>query len=185
MRNLLRVLPVLLVAGLVTGLQAPVMGRKGAPAQAEGPKVNACGCYRDVAGMCYCGKKGKCDCPGECEPQGCEERRAKELEKEVAAETKRAREAEKKQREREAEQKKKAEAVNDEEEVAARAREQAAENPDGGAENPEATSKAKNGKAGKDTKKAKDGKKAKNEKSQEKGEEKSQKDEKDDDRAKP
>ncbi len=165
MRNLLRVLPVLLVIGLVTGLRAPASGRKGTPAQAEGPKVNACGCYRDVDGACYCGKKGKCDCPGECEPKGCEERRAKELEKEVAAETKRAREAEKKQRELEAEQKKKAEAVNDEEEVAARAREQAqaaAEIPDGGAEAAEPTSKAKKGKV-KRAKDGNDGKKAKDE----------------------
>jgi hypothetical protein len=74
---------------------------KGAPAAAAaGPKkdVNACGCYKDGAGACFCGKKGKCACPGDCEPKGCEEKRNKEIEKEVAAETKKAHEADKKQR---------------------------------------------------------------------------------------
>src|SRR4051794_14568807 len=56
-------------------------------------EVNACGCYKDAAGACFCGKKGKCSCPGECEPKGCEEKRNKELQKEVAAETKKAHEA--------------------------------------------------------------------------------------------
>jgi len=74
---------------------------KGAPAAAAtGPKrdVNACGCYKDGAGACLCGKKGKCACPGDCEPKGCEEKRNKEIQKEVAAETKKAHEADKKQR---------------------------------------------------------------------------------------
>ncbi|HEY4187083.1 MAG TPA: hypothetical protein VGP07_18550 [Polyangia bacterium] len=57
---------------------------------ADGPKPNACGCYRDTTGACFCGKKTKCGCPGECEPKGCEEKRAKQLEKEIAAETKKA-----------------------------------------------------------------------------------------------
>jgi hypothetical protein len=61
-------------------------------------EVNACGCYQDTAGACFCGKKGKCDCPGECEPKGCEEKRAKQMQKEIAAETKKAAEADKKQR---------------------------------------------------------------------------------------
>jgi hypothetical protein len=60
--------------------------------------VNACGCYKDTAGACFCGKKGKCACPGDCEPKGCEEKRNKEIQKEVAAETKKAAEADKKQR---------------------------------------------------------------------------------------
>jgi hypothetical protein len=74
--------------------------RKSAPA-AAGPKrdVNACGCYKDGAGACLCSKKGKCNCPGECEPKGCEEKRQKDMEKENAAETKKAAEADKKQRE--------------------------------------------------------------------------------------
>jgi hypothetical protein len=65
-----------------------------------GPKkeVNACGCYKDGAGACFCGKKGACACPGECEPKGCEEKRNKEIQKEVDAETKKAAEADKKQR---------------------------------------------------------------------------------------
>jgi len=57
---------------------------------ADQPKPNACGCYRDTTGACYCGKKGACVCPGDCEPKGCEEKRAKQLEKEIAAETKKA-----------------------------------------------------------------------------------------------
>jgi hypothetical protein len=73
---------------------------KSRSAPAAGPKrnVNACGCYKDGAGACLCGKKGKCACPGECEPKGCEEKRNKEIDKEVAAETKKAHEADKKQR---------------------------------------------------------------------------------------
>src|SRR6185369_77206 len=70
-----------------------------APA-AAGKKVNACGCYADTQGNCFCGRKGKCDCPGECEPKGCEEKRAKQMEKEVAAETKKAAEADKKQQQK-------------------------------------------------------------------------------------
>jgi hypothetical protein len=75
---------------------------KGKPAAGAGPstkkEVNACGCYKDTAGACFCGKKGKCDCPGDCEPKGCEEKRAKQMQKEIAAETKKAAEADKKQR---------------------------------------------------------------------------------------
>jgi hypothetical protein len=75
---------------------------KGKPAPGAGPstkkEVNACGCYKDTAGACFCGKKGKCDCPGDCEPKGCEEKRAKQMQKEIAAETKKAAEADKKQR---------------------------------------------------------------------------------------
>lgn len=92
-----------------------------ARAEAAAPALNACGCYRDSAGACFCGKKGgKCVCPGECEPQGCEEKRAKELQKEVDAEAKRAREAEKKQQNEQAERAekaRKAEAASDDEEA--------------------------------------------------------------------
>lgn len=59
---------------------------------------NACGCYQNGAGACFCAKKSKCGCPGECEPRGCEEKRQKEIEREVTAETKKAAEADKKQR---------------------------------------------------------------------------------------
>jgi hypothetical protein len=54
---------------------------------------NACGCTRSSAGLCYCSKKAKCGCPGECEPKGCEEKRAKELEKEIREETRKAEQA--------------------------------------------------------------------------------------------
>jgi hypothetical protein len=68
------------------------------PAATINKEVNACGCYRDSQGACFCGKKGKCVCPGECEPKGCDEKRAKEIEREVAAETRKAAEADRKQR---------------------------------------------------------------------------------------
>ena len=53
------------------------------------PARNNCGCYKDGA-TCYCDKKAKCGCPGDCEPKGCEEQRDKELQKEIDAETKKA-----------------------------------------------------------------------------------------------
>ncbi|MDB4979681.1 MAG: hypothetical protein JWM82_433 [Myxococcales bacterium] len=96
------------VATFVVGLtvargarDAQAKGKKPAAAAPVAPRkdMNACGCYKDGAGACLCSKKGKCDCPGECEPKGCEEKRAKEMEKEIAAETKKAAEADKKQRE--------------------------------------------------------------------------------------
>lgn len=55
-----------------------------------GVSVNACGCYQDEAGVCFCEKKSKCGCEGECEPKGCEEKRAKERQKELDEEVKRA-----------------------------------------------------------------------------------------------
>jgi hypothetical protein len=86
-------------AGFVGGRAQAKAKSKTVTADA-GPKkdVNACGCYKDGAGACFCGKKGKCACPGECEPKGCEEKRNKEIQKEVDAETKKAHEADKKQR---------------------------------------------------------------------------------------
>ena len=62
-----------------------------------GPALNACGCYRDDKGGCVCtDRKAKCECAGECEPVGCGEKRDKELEREMAAEIKRAQDDEKK-----------------------------------------------------------------------------------------
>ena len=61
-----------------------------ARAAEPGEVVNACGCRKDSAGLCYCDRKAKCGCPGECEPKGCEEKRAKQLEKEIELETKKA-----------------------------------------------------------------------------------------------
>jgi pyruvate/2-oxoglutarate dehydrogenase complex dihydrolipoamide acyltransferase (E2) component len=54
------------------------------------PAHNKCGCYKDTAGTCFCDKKAKCGCPGDCEPKGCEEQRDKDLQKEIDAETKKA-----------------------------------------------------------------------------------------------
>jgi hypothetical protein len=87
------------VAGFAAG-EAQGKGKKTAAAAADTPKhdVNACGCYKDTAGACFCGKKGKCACPGDCEPKGCEEKRQKQITKEVAVETKKAHDADKKQR---------------------------------------------------------------------------------------
>jgi hypothetical protein len=83
-----------LIAVLVTAFAA---GRSvEAAAGGAGSAANKCGCYRDAEGQCRCVKKGKCACPGDCEPMGCEEKRQKQMEKEAAAEIKRAQEAERK-----------------------------------------------------------------------------------------
>jgi hypothetical protein len=58
--------------------------------------TNACGCYGE-ANACFCEKKAKCGCPGECEPKGCEADRQKKLQKEIDEETRKAKEAEKEQ----------------------------------------------------------------------------------------
>ena len=94
--------------GFVLGGAAPVAFAKAAkdtkksagaaPVASDAHKVNKCGCYQDTQGNCFCGKKGKCECPGECEPKGCDEKRAKQIEKEIAIETKKAAEADKKQK---------------------------------------------------------------------------------------
>lgn len=63
-------------------------------AQAQKRPVNACGCSGE-GDSCICQKSAKCGCPGECEPKGCEAERQKQLQKEIDAETKRAKEEEK------------------------------------------------------------------------------------------
>src|ERR1022692_4750406 len=73
--------------GVALGL-AWVLSLAGGSACAATP--NKCGCYKDTAGTCFCAKKGKCGCPGDCEPKGCEEQRDKEIQKEIEAETKKA-----------------------------------------------------------------------------------------------
>ena len=74
-------------------------------AQAAEDGLNACGCRQGASqGMCYCEKKSHCGCPGECEPQGCEERRSKQMEKEIQAETRKAEEAARRQRPRESDE---------------------------------------------------------------------------------
>jgi len=125
MRRTWRSLPLLASMGLLgaTGVTAALafqlgMWTAGGTAQAAPPPSNTCGCYRDSVGTCYCGKKAKCGCPGECEPKGCEEKRAKEIEKEIEAEAKRARDAEKKQQDEQAEKKRKEEAPPPSEESA-------------------------------------------------------------------
>ena len=54
---------------------------------------NKCGCYKDGAGTCFCDKKAKCGCPGDCEPKGCDAKREQQMKKEIEAETKKAAEA--------------------------------------------------------------------------------------------
>jgi hypothetical protein len=77
-----------------------VTPKGGAPA---GVTLNACGCYHK-GNACVCtDKKAKCDCPEDCEPVGCEEKRQKEIEREIAAETKKAQEEDKKREAAEAE----------------------------------------------------------------------------------
>jgi len=88
-------------------------------AHAQDHKPNACGCYQNTAGACICGRPSKCGCPDECEPKGCEEKRQKELDKEIQAETKKAQDADKKRRDEEA-AKAKAAAAKAAEEQAAR-----------------------------------------------------------------
>jgi hypothetical protein len=126
----------LAVAGGVTASSAAAKGKDGkgkAPAaESDGtpPSVaNACGCYKKGNG-CVCAKKGKCACPGECEPVGCEEKRAKEMEKEMAAAVKAAQDDEKK---RSDEEKKKA-AEEEKKRQADEAAEQEGTKPDEAAE---------------------------------------------------
>jgi hypothetical protein len=92
-----------IVALLAVGPAGNALAKgKKAAAPASAPKaLNACGCYTDPSGKCFCGRRGKCECPGECEPKGCEERRAKQMQKEVAAEIKKAAEADKRERQNE------------------------------------------------------------------------------------
>ena len=88
----------LFAAGAVVGLGAEFGRPRSAMAAEAG--LNACGCRGDSIGSCYCEKKSHCGCPGECEPKGCEERRAKQMDKEVQAETRKAEEAARRQRAR-------------------------------------------------------------------------------------
>ena len=102
--------------GLAMGLMfalAGVAGAKGAkktkpPSEGSAAPVppgatpNACGCYRKGNGCVCTSKKGKCECPGECEPVGCEEKRNKEMEQEEADAVRRAQEDDKRREEAEA-----------------------------------------------------------------------------------
>ena len=42
-----------------------------------GVTLNACGCYTKGNGCVCTNKKAKCECPGECEPAGCDVKRNK------------------------------------------------------------------------------------------------------------
>jgi hypothetical protein len=87
---------------ILTLLMASALAVVGGPGGAAGASLayaaedglNACGCRPSTAGLCTCEKKSRCGCPGECEPKGCEERRAKQMEKEIQAETRKAEAAE-------------------------------------------------------------------------------------------
>ena len=60
--------------------------------QSQHPPPNVCGCY-SKSGACVCSTHIlKCECPGECEPLGCEAKRQKKIERELAQETKRIQE---------------------------------------------------------------------------------------------
>jgi hypothetical protein len=85
MKNILSIL------AIAIALVLPADGSNLAHAQKK--TLNACGCYGDGVN-CTCERKAKCGCPGECEPKGCEEKRQKEMQKEIDAETKKAKEAE-------------------------------------------------------------------------------------------
>jgi hypothetical protein len=83
----------LLSMTVLFGLALPVA----APAPAVAQEMNACGCYRDDQGNCKCtNKRGKCACPGDCEPVGCEAKRLKDADREAAAALKRIQQKEKK-----------------------------------------------------------------------------------------
>ncbi len=85
--------------------QTDAAGSSQAPA---GVTLNACGCYRSGEACMCTNKNARCECPGDCEPVGCDEKRQKEMDREVAAEVKRAEEDEKKRQDAEAESERKA-----------------------------------------------------------------------------
>ena len=79
-----------IVAWLAAGAISLGGGLELRTAAAADDGLNACGCRQGSSGACYCEKKSHCGCPGECEPKGCEEKRAKQLDKEVQEETRKA-----------------------------------------------------------------------------------------------
>ena len=88
----------------------------GAP---PGVTLNACGCYAKGNGCVCTNKKAKCECPGECEPVGCEEKRNKEMEKEYSDAVKHAQDEDKKREEAAAKKVQDAEKKRQAEEAAA------------------------------------------------------------------
>jgi len=89
---LIKRLLVFACAGPLCALLVWAAVQLGHPSRADAAEnaPNACGCYRDSAGGCFCAKKAKCGCPGDCEPKGCDEKREKQLQKDIAAATKQA-----------------------------------------------------------------------------------------------
>ncbi len=81
-------LPTFVLASALLALTFGVSAGRAAAAD-----KNSCGCYKDDTGTCYCDKKAKCGCPGDCEPKGCSEAREKQIQKQIEAETKKAAEA--------------------------------------------------------------------------------------------
>ena len=81
-----------IISILALGMALVLPSAGGNQARAE-KKLNACGCYGEGSN-CTCTRKAKCGCPGECEPKGCEDARQKQMQKEIEAETKKAKEQE-------------------------------------------------------------------------------------------
>jgi hypothetical protein len=90
----------MLAAGAIVVVLGLGGGFASRTAAAADDGLNACGCRQGGSGVCYCEKKSHCGCPGECEPKGCEEKRSKQMEKEVQEETRKAEEAQRRQRAR-------------------------------------------------------------------------------------
>src|SRR4051812_8272276 len=114
------------VAGIATAAKESDKADKKAKAGAEKPSnlppgvtLNACGCYTKGNGCVCTNKKAKCECPGECEPAGCDEKRNKELEKEYSDAVKRAQDDDKKREEAELKRTQDAEKKRQAEEAAA------------------------------------------------------------------
>jgi hypothetical protein len=83
-----------LISTLLLSISLVLPATSAQVARAEKRTLNACGCSGE-GDYCICEKKAKCGCPGECEPKGCEVERQKQLQKEIDAEVKRAKEEEK------------------------------------------------------------------------------------------
>src|SRR6185503_1260673 len=85
------------VAGSAMAAKEKSKGGGDKPSAAPpGVTLNACGCY-PKGDSCVCtNKKAKCECPGECEPAGCAQKRDKEAAKEYDDAVRGAQDAEKK-----------------------------------------------------------------------------------------
>jgi hypothetical protein len=156
-----------IAAGAATGKDADKSDKKTKPGVEKpsnappGVTLNACGCYAKGNGCVCTNKKAKCECPGECEPAGCDEKRNKELEKEYSEAVKHAQDDDKKREEAAQKKVQDAEKKRQADEAAAekqRAEEEAAANPsnDESAASPPADEEkpaAKTKKSAKDSKK--------------------------------